>query len=206
MNFQHFNYLYKEAQYDEIKVIGKDVQKEGKFYHVIGMTLKEKKAHLYVMELAESYCEKEPWREKTPRESMKETMEEDRNSSFFMHIREFRNKDMVYETEGAVSGVMEQGDFGEAYMLFVKMYEAGWRITEESVFADVSWERIALTKIELRNEYEALPQWSDDIEVMFMPVPVNEPIEKPVCLECGKNVEIDFSLKTGRVQLAISIK
>lgn len=41
MNFEIFNHYYNEAHYDEIKVIGREVQKEGKPYHIIGMTLKK---------------------------------------------------------------------------------------------------------------------------------------------------------------------
>lgn len=197
MNFQHFNHFYRESNYDEIKVIGKEVEKEGKPYHIIGMTLKEKKVHLYVLEFAESCCEKEPW-EKTPRESRKESMEEDRNNSYFMHVREFRDGENIYETAGATSGMIEHGGFGEAYMLFTKMYEAGWKITEESEFWEIPWENIAMTNIELQEEYDTLPQWSEITEVMILPGPVEIPVEKPVCLECGKNMEIEFPLKNGK--------
>lgn len=197
MNFELFNHFYQESQYDEIKVIGKEVQKEGKPYHIIGMTLKERKVHLYILELTESLAEREPWREKTPRESMKESMEEDRNSSFFMHIREFRNGDKVYETAGACSGAIEQGDFGEAYMLFTRMYEDGWSMPKDSVFIDAPWEMLSLTKIELRDEYDKLPDWSEFMEVLIMPVPANVAVENSVFLEVGKTTEIEFSLKDG---------
>lgn len=197
MNFEIFNHYYNEAHYDEIKVIGKEVQKEGKPYHIIGMTLKDRKAHLYVLELTKALSEMEPWREKTPRESLKENMESDRNSSFFMHIREFRNGDNVYETAGAVSGAVEHGDYGEAYMLFIRMYEAGWRMSAESAFMDVPWEQIAITNIEFREEYEKLPEWKEPMEVQVFPVPANVSVEKPITLECGKGMEIEFFLEDG---------
>ena len=197
MNFEVFNHFYQESQYDEIKVIGKEVQKEGKPYHIIGMSLKDRKAHLYVLGQTESLAEREPWREKTPRESMKESMEEDRNNSFFMHIREFRNQDKVYETAGACCGVIEQGDFGEAYMLFTRMYEAGWSIPKDSAFIDTPWEMLSLTNIELREEYDKLPDWSEFMEVLIMPVPANVAVENSVFLEVGKTTEIEFLLKDG---------
>lgn len=197
MDFQHFNYFYKETQYDEIKVIGKEGTMNDKPYHIIGMTLKDKKAQMYVLELTESTEEREPWREKTPRESLKESMEADRNSSIFMHIREFRNGDNVYETAGATSGAVKQGDCGETYLFFYKMYEAGWSIAEESKFFNIPWKKIALTNIELRGEYEKLPVWEEQMEAMVHLVPANAAIEKAVTLECGKTKEVEFQLKDG---------
>lgn len=198
MNFNIFNHYYKESNYDEIKVIGKEIQKEGKPYHIIGMTLKDGNARLYVLELTTPLSEMEPWREKTPRESLKESMESDRNHSFFMHIREFRDGDTVYETAGAASGAIEQGDFAEAYMLFSRMYEAGWSISKESAFWEMPWENISVTNIELHEEYEKLPEWGEDMEALIYPVPANVAIEKPITLECGKTKEINFSLKSGK--------
>ena len=51
MNFEIFNEFYKNADFDEVKVIGKDVEKEGRPYYILGMTLKEKKASLHILEM-----------------------------------------------------------------------------------------------------------------------------------------------------------
>lgn len=197
MNFQKLNHLYREVQFDEIKVIGKEGKIDGNPYHIMGMILKERKAYLYVMEFTKSFEERETWREKTPRESLKESMESDRNSSIFMHIREFRNGNTVYETAGAVSGAIEQGGFGEAYLLFMKMYEAGWGIDGESAFIDMPWERIAITQIEFRGEYEKLPPWEENMEVLIQCIPTNVAVEKSVVLQCKTTGEIEFLLKDG---------
>ena len=52
MNFEFFNVLCANAEYDEVRVIGKDVEKEGRFYYILGMTLKEKKASLHILEIS----------------------------------------------------------------------------------------------------------------------------------------------------------
>lgn len=195
MNFKHFNRLYKNAVYDEIKVIGKEIEKEGNVYHIAGMTLKNRKASVYILELSGEPLEVETYRERTPRESLKSSMES--RMSFFMHIREFRCGNKIYETAGATSGSLNHGDWCENYMLFYKMYEAGWEIEKSSVFYDIPWENLSVTNIELREEYENLPDWKGSMEILVDSVPDNYAIEKPVVLECGKQMEIDFSLKDG---------
>ena len=44
MNFKHFDRLITKASYDEIKVIGRDVELDGHYAHIIGMTLKDRQA------------------------------------------------------------------------------------------------------------------------------------------------------------------
>lgn len=47
MNFKQFDRLVMEASYDEVKVIGRDVELDDHYAHIIGMTLKEKQAFVY---------------------------------------------------------------------------------------------------------------------------------------------------------------
>ena len=205
MNFEYFQTLVSNAAFDEIKVIGKDLEKDDQPYHIMGMTLKDKKAVLYVLE-APSYliCEeeyrecKEAVCEKTHRDSLKENMVSDRNQSFFMHIREFQNEDITWEAAGAQSGAISAADYGEAYVLFMKMSMAGWKVSEDSPFYDMDWNRFAITNIELRGEFESLPEWGEEIQVSYDIMPEQYPIEKPVLLECGKTTDIEFSLEDGR--------
>lgn len=197
MNFNFFNELYSHTDFDDIKVIGKEIQKDGRFYHIAGMSLKEKKVTIYILEFDNHPLQEETFREKTPREQLKSSMDSPTNTSFFMHIREFQSKDKVYETSGANSGPIMHGDFCEAYILFMKMRQAGWEISEESLFYEAQWDGLALTKIELRDEYESLPQWNDDMQVLVDTIPENSAIELPVRLESGKTMEMNFSLKDG---------
>ena len=53
MNFKHFDRLLMEASYDEVKVIGRDVELDGHYAHIIGMTLKDKRAFVYALEFVE---------------------------------------------------------------------------------------------------------------------------------------------------------
>lgn len=53
MNFNYFNNLLEEASYDEVKIIGRDVTVDGRCVHIIGMTLKNRQAFVYGLEVKE---------------------------------------------------------------------------------------------------------------------------------------------------------
>ena len=197
MNFEVFEIFYRNAQYDEIKVIGRDVEKDGRDYHILGMTRKEKKVVLSILEMVDPWSEQEPYREKTPRESLKDSMESQRKESYFLHTRELQCGDRSYETAGASSGPLRNSDYCEAYMLFIKMLEAGWKLPKDSPFYEVSWECLAITAIELRDEYETLPDWSDEMQVLVDRMPGSHAIEIPVLLECDKTLDLTFEMSDG---------
>lgn len=197
MNFKRFHRLYAETEFDEIKVIGKDIEIDGRSYHILGMTLKEKKASLYVLEIVDFPEWEECDREKTPRESLKDNIEARKNDSFFMRIREFRGNDKIYETDGATSGPLRHNDTYEAFLLFLRMKKAGWEIAKDSPFYDVDWDCLAVTNIELRDEFDKLPEWTDDMQVLVDFLPEEYAVELPVVLECGKTVELEFKLEDG---------
>lgn len=196
MNFEFFQELHANTDFDEVKVIGKDVEKEGRPYYILGMTLKEKKASLHVLEMADYPLEEYNHKE-TPRESLKNAIESRRNRSFFMHIRELQNGETSYETAGATSGPLRHNNPYEPFMLFVRMHEAGWKVSKDSFFYDVEWECLAVTNIELHDEFESLPEWTDDMQVLVDFIPEDHVVELPVVLECGKEIELEFKMEDG---------
>lgn len=207
MNFKIFQRLYSRAEFDEIQIIGQDIEKEGRPYHIIGMARKDKKVSLYVLEMDERLSDKEhvpaqsegvsareTYIEKTRRENMKHSMQSERNRSFFLRIREFQSKDKVFEVGSINSGAW---DYGEACILFLKMMQAGWKPAEDSPFYKVDWERLKMTHIGLREEMDVLPQWSDDMQVVIDSTPADSVIELPVTLEIGQTKELGFPLEDG---------
>lgn len=202
MNFALFDVLHSDMQFDALKVIGKDVEKNGRLYHIIGMTLKEKKATVYVLEQKDNLFEEEYVQERTPRMDLKRSMEKRQNSSFFMHIREFRaweegKEATVYEVKSASSGPIKNSDYCEAMMLFLRMREAGWSIPKDSVFYEAGWGSLVLTEIELQGEFETLPDWTKEIQVQVDCIPESAAIEQSVQLECGMALEVPFYLEDG---------
>ncbi len=211
MNYAYFDLLYTKSMYDEIRVIGKEVERDGIFYHVMGMTLKDKKATLHVLEYdstreedrdeydmyGEESLSRVCSREQTPRERMKESARQ-REQSMFLHLREIKNNGVSFELSGGQSGVLRNSDYGEAYLLFYVMRQAGWSLTEESVFYEMNWEALSLTECELREEYEHLPDLDGQLEVSYDVMPTERVLELPVMLEVGQEATLSFSLTDGQ--------
>ncbi len=136
--------------------------------------------------------------EDTHREQMKHSMKLERNRGFFMHIRSLQVGNSVLETTGATSGNMQNGDYSEAYLLFTQFLRAGWRVAENSPFYTVSWKRLAITNIELCEEMEQLPEWSDEVWITYDTSPKEHAVELPITLEIGKSEDLKFSSQDGR--------
>lgn len=203
MNFEFFNHIYEKSECDEVKVIGKDVIQEGKAYHLLGMTRKNKEVTVYVLEWNETMDEEVDediegiYREKTPRESMKENMRE-KNNSIFFHAIELKSGGMVYETASGASGRMNNNDYSETVLLFAKMYQAGWKLSEESLFYEIPWSSMFLTEITLREEYDKLPDFSKELSISYDFIPAECAIEQPIVLKPGMEAVIPFSMEDGR--------
>ncbi|MBE5955828.1 MAG: hypothetical protein E7253_05190 [Lachnospiraceae bacterium] len=199
MNYQYFQHLYRQSLYDEIKIIGKDIKRDEGWYHILGMTLKNKQAFLCVIEMMDYTWEEEECclEDRTPRHSMKHHMETQRRESLFLRIRELQCKDYTCRIAGASSGSIKHSDYGEAYFMFLRMVEAGWKLSEESVFYDMEWDSCSITNVELEGEYDHLPEWTEDMQALVYTKQQGGIIEQPVLLECGKTKELEFSLSDG---------
>lgn len=197
MNLKSFQRLYSHAEFDEVYIIGKDIEKEGKPYHMLGLTLQNQHAVLYVLELGESFLGKVALTEKTRREQFESSIQAERNRSFFMGIRSFQNQGKEYEVSGAQSGNCANGNCSEVYILFFKMLQAGWRVEKDSPFYELSWEQLVLTRIELREEMEHLPKWQGELQVESDCVRQEYVVAQPVSLELGKQAKVMFSVQDG---------
>jgi len=200
MNFKHFDRLLMAASYDEVKVIGRDVELDGHYAHIIGMTLKDKQAFVYVLELVEhSDKEEEIFHsvtDKTHRQQMKESYENEMNIAF-MRIREFRSNGRVYAVAGANSSITDNYNMAEHMLFYLKMRENGWKMSEDSPLYTSDWTRLQMSVIELRDEMEELPDWGMDLEVVKDNHSKTEILEIPVVLTCGENPVISFDLGDG---------
>ena len=166
MNFKHFDRLLMEASYDEVKVIGRDVELDGHYAHIIGMTLKDKHAFVYALELVEhSDAVEEIFQsvtDKTHRQQMKDSYENERNIAF-LRVREFHSNGKAYEVAGASSSITENYNMAEHMLFYLMMRDHGWKISEDSLLYTADWECLQMSVIELRDEMEELPYWGMDL-------------------------------------------
>lgn len=182
MNFELFQKLF--PRYHEIMVLGKSLEKEGKPYHLIGMTRVDDGAELSVLNVCRPLNSYPAWEEQcelTMRETMKQHEEADDN--YFMGIRAFLFNGIEYSVRSASSGCLNPWGDVETLGLFTEMQKAGWRVPEDSVFYRRDWEEIGLTKITIDLEGKELPVLEDDkITVVKNIGTRNVGIEQPVTL------------------------
>lgn len=182
MNFELFQKLF--PRYHEIMVLGKSLEKEGKPYHLIGMTRVDDGAELSVLNMCRPLNSYPAWEEQcelTMRETMKQHEEADDN--YFMGIKAFLFNGTEYSVRSASSGCLNPWGDVETLGLFTEMQKAGWRVPEDSVFYRRDWEEIGLTKITIDLEGKELPVLEDDkITVVKNIGTRNVGIEQPVTL------------------------
>ena len=200
MNFEHFNRLLMETSYDEVKVIGKDVELDDRYGHIVGMTRKDKRVFVHALELMEhSEAEEETFRSlpgKTRRQQMKDGYK-NRKDIAFLRVREFHSNGKVYAVSGATSSVTDNYNLAEHMLFYMAMREHGWRMPEASPLYTAGWECLQLLAIELRDEMDELPDWGTDLEVLKESHPETKPLEIPVTLTCGEQPAIPFHLADG---------
>ena len=200
MNYEHFDRLLMEGSYDEVKVIGRDVEMDGHYAHIIGMTLKDKQAFVYALEFVEHPdIEEENFQnltDKNHRQQMKDSYENEKDIAF-LRVREFHTNGKVYAVAGASSSITENYNIAEHMLFYLMMREHGWNMPKESPLYTSDWECLQMSVIELRDELEELPDWGMDLEVVKDSYSKTELLEIPVMLTCGEHPVISFHLGDG---------
>jgi len=200
MDFKYFDRILKKASYDEVKVIGRDVKLDGHYAHIIGMTLKDKQAFVYALELMEHPdAEEEVFHsitDKTHRQQMKDNYENEKDIAV-LRVREFHSNGKVYEVAGANSSVTKNYNMAEHILIYLMMREHGWKMPVESPLYKSDWECLQMSVIKLRDEMEELPDWGMDLEIVKDSHAKTELLEIPVTLTCGEHPVIPFHLNDG---------
>lgn len=200
MNFKHFDRLIMETSFDGVKVIGRDVELDGHYVHIIGMTLKDKQAFVYALELVEHSDAEEVnlqnLTDKTRRQQMKDSCVSQKDI-VFLRVREFHSNGKVYAVAGANSSITEKYNMAERMLFYLMMREHGWKMPKESPLYTSGWERLQMSVVELRDEFEELPDWGMDLEVVKDSYSKTELLEIPVMLTCGEQPVISFHLGDG---------
>lgn len=196
MNYKTFKGYWEAFSFDELKVIGRDVCLDGSPVHFAGMGRKGQQAYFYFLEQQISSENRADWRtERTNRESMLESEQEDRGSA--IHISKVKIGDCEFEMQGGSCGSLAQGNQLEANFFFSQMLDAGWEIGEDSPFYSLDWSCIGLAALELQGSYEKLPKLAGPMEFTIGFTSRSHILQIPVELKIGQADELHFTPENG---------
>lgn len=176
----------------QLLVIGKTIEREGKKYHIIGMTLNdENKAFLYIIEPFSEPPRPKKKNDRSHRTSIKAQRETDTAS--YLHCRSFRFGNRLLKTEGGQSGPLRfSSDDYQTVELFFSMIGAGWSIPDW--LRETDWEDLQLTTLHFQN-VKRLPKYSPEmpLTITHRTDPIRHIVEKTVTLTVGKSRSLHFT-------------
>lgn len=103
-----------------ILVIGRTIERDGKRYHIVGMTMEEA-ATLYILEPSEERKKRDPKKKRTQRMILRE---QETESYSYMQCREFKIGSRKMCTQSACAGDLIPENY-EEIKLFLDMMEIG---------------------------------------------------------------------------------
>lgn len=202
MDFEILKVFRENYAFDEIQIIGKDVDIDGEPFHIAAMARCGQEVKLFVLSRCQSfeemnssgYCSLDG---KTNRERMKRTV---CNDGQFTFLKEIRQGDNIITFRSAATGNIENGDYAQTYVLFMRLMDAGWEPEKQSPFYEMNWKNIALTEAALAGEFDVLPKLdlsADGVPAVGMTSPGADTglLSIPVLLETGKEQNVPFIMK-----------
>lgn len=205
MNFRELHQA--KAPYDELMVIEKNIEKQGRIYHIAGITRCGTQAVLYILEQENDIKKNEQInsleRKNNKQENNLSTKQTNRmnmkngsENSYFFDIEKFKIEHNEYFVQQACSGNLDVENY-ERISLFFDMFHAGWN-PKNSPFEMVDWKELMLTEIVIDLKQKKLPVWQEDVFVKLHKRFKTYLVEKPVCLKTGEESELEFILEDGR--------
>lgn len=194
MNFGLLDALHKN--WKNILVIGRTIECENKKYHIVGMTLAEEEAKLYIIEPYSEPEEEENHSRKrhgNQRRQLKENVENRIHENSYLHSREIYFGNKKLQIQGGTAGSLKYSlqDYGEV-QLFLDMLSAGWNIPEW--LKEEDWANLRLVTLDIA-DIKRLPKYSAE-----MPVTIKHDmnftehlLEKTVTLTVGKSRSLSFT-------------
>ena len=223
MNFESFEDLVGEKNFDEITIIGKDVRYMGKPSHFAAMVRKGDQAELCILMQKEdrpapdrSQRFRRLTREQRNRDFMKDFM------SFGPDLRKLQTDDICLEfLQSTGTNELQVMDL-DSMMYLMRLHAAGWHLPKEHPFYKKDWAQMQMLRCQFACPCGQLPKLGDDgIKITWGSYLIRHLIEKPVRLRsnipgrmrsqnrignrCG--FPLLFGMETGRSrkQSAISI-
>lgn len=188
-------------KWKDILVIGRTIERDGKKYHILGMTVEEE-ARLYIIEPCEGMERHGPKKKRTQRMILREHEAEDTS---YLHCREFKIGNKKLNVQGGCGGALMPENY-EEIKLFLDMMDAGWQVPEW--LRDEDWDKLQLVSLRIA-DLKRLPKYSPDmpITIKHEPAPVKHLLNraKSVMIEIGKPCSFRFTAHDGgKVQCCIN--
>lgn len=203
MNFEILKVFRGEHAFDEIQIIGKDVQIGQEMFHIAATARRGAEVKLFALSRCRSFDEMNEEQsvysdEKTNRERLT-CFRSGEQSSF---LKEIRQGEQVLSFRSTTVGNIENGDYAQGYVLFMRFADAGWKPEESDFLCKMEWKNIALTEVTLAGEFDTLPRLDlseNKLPVMGTTSPgaVLGLLELPVLLEAGKEQTVSFVMEDG---------
>lgn len=189
-------------KWKEILVIGKTIERDGKKYHMVGMTMEEETASLYIIE---PYEEKNFHQSKKKRTQRQLIREQETENDGYSNCKEFRIGNKKLCTQSGCSGVLRADNY-EDIKLFLDMMDAGWEIPEW--LGEEDWDRLQLHTLIFAG-LKRLPKYSPDMPIVIRHGQgVNRHLlyrAKQIVLGIGKPCSFQFTAHDGeKVQCYIN--
>lgn len=175
----------------DILVLGRTIERDGKQYHIIGMTLADE-AKLYLLEpnCASTSAQTSPKRSHTRRKMMKQ---HDEHNLCYLDCSAFCFGNQKLTVQGGSGGCLayELHNYG-VIQLFCDMIGAGWEIP--TWLQHVEWNDLQLVTLNLGN-LKKLPRVTSETPILIKhrPDPKIHIIEKTVTLRVGQKRSFCFT-------------
>lgn len=200
MNFLCLEEMYRN--WHDILVIGKNIERDNKKYHIIGMTL-EDEAKLYIIGSfnEQEYCSN---RKKGVRNQRKILKEQEKEGDY-LDCSDFYFGDKRLQVQGVSNSPLKYltQDYGEI-QVFLDMLRSGWIIPEW--LKNEEWDNLQLTTLEFA-DVKKLPKYSKEMPIIIKhnPNPIQHILEKTITLNVGKSHSFGFTDNYGdKVQCYIN--
>lgn len=184
MDFECFTETVSQFQYDEVKVIGKTVEIEGRPCHIIALLRQGEQAQICMLTQEDAVPQALMRETKTMRESLK-----GRTGTQMPGLQKIKIGNTVLETEGG-TGYCMQASVTDTAVLTLKLMEAGWQLPHDNAFWEMDWEQVTMTIDRFRGTYKLLPDVDGaQISVTWGPQFLEYMVEKPVTLTVSDEQE-----------------
>lgn len=185
MNFSLLKGFHSKWQ--DILVIGKTTERDGKKYHIVGMTLSDE-AELYIIE---PYIEPENRSRKGIRSHRGVLKEHERREYSYLHCSDLCLGGEHLKIQGGMGSPMNSDNYS-MFQLFFDMMSAGWTVPEW--LRDMDWDNLCLLTLHMTAPAK-LPAFTPQmpLTITHRPNPVQHIIEKTVTLNVGKSRSFCFT-------------